>query len=272
MSVDTLHYRTFKAGSKTYFNSSLFFPENVRKDVFALYGFVRVADDFVDGVPQDRTGFLELKRRYDRALAGHASGDPIVDSFVDLLHRREFEHEWVEAFLSAMNMDLYKKEYDDLEETLQYIYGSAEVIGLFMARILDLPEDSLWAARMQGRAMQYINFIRDIDEDVGLGRRYLPLEDSGLSSLDRDSAHSQPDAFKRFVELHLGRYRMWQEEAETGYGFIPTRYLIPIKTASDMYNWTAHRIGDDPFVIFRQKVKPAKSRILLQVLKNAVGV
>ena len=57
MSLQQVHYQTFKSGSKTYFNSSLFFPRAARQDVFALYGFVRVADNFVDSVPQDPEGF-----------------------------------------------------------------------------------------------------------------------------------------------------------------------------------------------------------------------
>ena len=56
----TVHYETFRNGSTTYFNSSRFFPETVRRDVFALYGFVRVADNFVDSVPQDADGFYEF--------------------------------------------------------------------------------------------------------------------------------------------------------------------------------------------------------------------
>ncbi len=268
--VTELQQTTFKKGSTTYFNSSIFFPADVRRDVTVLYAFVRVADNFVDAIPQQRAAFDAFCARYRAAIAGAPAGDAIVDDFVELSRRKAFDEAWTEAFLHSMALDLEKESYDTIEETLEYIYGSAEVIGLYMARLLDLPEASLHSARMLGRAMQYINFIRDIDEDNRLGRRYLPLGDSGLRSLSRGEAEAKPDRFSRFLRGEIKRFAAWQLEAERGFGFIPKRYLIAIKTASDMYKWTARRIGRTPLVVFERKVKPRKSRIVLQALINAL--
>ncbi len=265
------HRTTFRKGSRTYYNSTRFFPQEVRDDVFRLYGFVRVADDFVDARPQDAAGFFRFVERYREARAGTPSGDPIIDGFVELTRRRELDETWVDAFLHAMQLDLEKAAYDSMDETLEYVWGSAEVIGLFMARLIGLPSESFPYARMQGRAMQYINFIRDIDEDRLLGRRYLPLADSGLPGLDRHSAQAHPDLFACFIREQITHYRRWQAQAEIGYRFIPARYLVPIKTASDMYGWTADRIEADPFVVFDHKVRPTRSRIVIQGLTNAIG-
>ncbi len=270
MSVTALHRKTFKQGSKTYYNSSVFFPDDVREEVFILYGFVRVADNYVDSVPQDVEGFVLFRNAYRRALGGKPSGDRIIDSFVDLMQRRNLEPEWVDAFLHSMELDLYKASYDSIDETLEYIYGSAEVIGLFMARLLGLPEESLASARMQGRAMQYINFIRDIDEDAAMDRRYLPIGASGLTALDRAAAHADRRRFEAFIREQIELYRAWQAEAEAGYRFIPRRYLIPIKTASDMYGWTADRIYRNPLLVFEKKVKPSKPRVILRMLRNTL--
>jgi phytoene synthase len=272
MSLDQIHRRTFKQGSRTYFNSSIFFPRSVRRDVFALYGFVRVADNFVDGVPQDSDGFYGFKDAYQRALKQGPIGDPIIDAFVELGGRKKFDPAWTEAFLHSMELDLSKKEYNRLEETLEYIYGSAEVIGLYMARVMDLAPESLPHAERLGRSMQYINFIRDIDEDRTLGRRYLPLEGTPLESLDPEHVRSHRREFNDFLRHHLDKYRVWQREAEEGFRYIPRRYLIPIKTASDMYNWTARTIQENPMVVFQRKVKPSKGRIWRTVLANALGL
>ncbi len=266
-----VHRRVFRKGSRTYFNSSLFFPPAVRDDVFVLYGFVRTADNFVDAVPQDERGFAAFKARWERARAGAAVDDVIVASFADLARRRDFDPAWTEAFLRSMEMDLHKRRYDCLEETLEYVYGSAEVIGLFMARLMDLPDESHHGARMLGRAMQYINFVRDIAEDLSLGRTYLPLSGSGLRDLAEETARQSPDAFTAFVRRQLDLYRGWQQEAERAYRFLPRRTLIPIKTAADMYSWTAATIAADPFVVYRRKVKPGRARILLRILANALG-
>ena len=209
MSLEKIHYATFRQGSRTYFNSSLFFPKEVRRDVFVLYGFVRVADNFVDSVPQDPDGFHRFKDAYLNARNAGPMGDPIIDAFVELDRRKDFDPAWTEAFLHSMELDLGKKEYDSLEETLEYIYGSAEVIGLYMAKLLDLAPASYPHAQMLGRSMQYINFIRDIAEDRTLGRRYLPLEGTSLESLEGGYVRSHPDRFQEFLRRHLDRYRTW---------------------------------------------------------------
>jgi phytoene synthase len=272
VSLDQIHRTTFKQGSRTYFNSSLFFPREVRRDVFALYGFVRVADNFVDSVPQDPDGFYGFKEAYERALKEGSIGDPIIDAFVQLGRRKSFDPAWTDAFLHSMELDLSKKEYNRLEETLEYIYGSAEVIGLYMAKVMDLVPESFPHAERLGRSMQYINFIRDIDEDRTLGRRYLPLEGTPLKSLDKGYVQNHPGEFDEFLRHHLDKYRIWQREAEEGFRYIRRRYLIPIKTASDMYNWTARTIEENPMVVFERKVKPSKTRIWATVLANVLGL
>jgi len=267
----TLH-RIFKSGSRTYFYSSVFFPARVREDVFALYSFVRTADNFVDEIPQRPEAFYAFKESYLRARQGAASRDIVIDSFVALARRKSFDPQWIEAFLHAMEMDLTKRVYATLDETLAYMYGSAEVIGLMMARILDLHPASYPYARSLGRAMQYINFIRDVDEDLALGRTYLPLEQSGLQALHHDHALQNRNAFEHFVRRQINLYREWQIEAERGFAHIPRRYRIPIKTASDMYKWTAMTIFRDPFIVFRRKVKPTVPRILATVVRNSLAV
>jgi len=273
MIIDKTIFTIFRQGSTTYFYSSLFFPTKIRRSVFILYAFVRQADNYVDQIPQDAIGFYAFKDRFERAWNGAETGDIVVDSFVLLAKEKQFEKSWIDAFLSSMEMDLTKKKYYTFEETLDYIYGSAEVIGLFMARILGLVDRSFESARYLGRAMQYVNFIRDIGEDNALGRLYFPeaeLHQYGLKSLNHISARKYPKQFTLFMKAQIKKYCGWQEMAEHGYDFIPKRYLIPIKTASEMYKWTAHQIARDPFIVYRWKVKPVISQIIAETFKSMV--
>ena len=272
---DDVHYTIFRNGSRTYFHSSLFFPPNIRKDVFALYAFVRTADDLVDSIPQKKDEFYDFCTRWQRSLAGEITEDPVIDVFSELFRRKRFSEKWTEAFLSSMERDLYVSEYESMAELDKYLYGSAEVIGLFMARILDLPDQTFPQARLLGRAMQFVNFIRDIAEDLTFGRTYMPKEDLirfGLPSLTRESAFRYPEEFCALVRFEIGRYHAWQEAGERGYSGIPYRYLIPIRTASDMYKWTAGRIASNPFVIYERKVKPAIPRIISTLCQNAIRI
>jgi phytoene synthase len=262
--------KIFRKGSKTYFTASLFFPPEVRRDVFSLYAFVRTADDFVDSVPQRKKEFYKFKELYLESLKSRKkSGNEIIDDFIDLFYRKKFKSEWVSAFLESMELDLTKKKYKSIDETLHYIYGSAEVIGLFMARILDLPKKADKHAQMLGRAMQMINFIRDIAEDNSFGRAYLPL-DSKMKSLDYSFASSNKDMFVKYIHHNSLLYKKWQKSAEEGYKYIPKRYLVPIKTAADMYLWTASQIEKNPMIVYEKKVKPSRFRILKTLIANEV--
>ncbi|MFH1012931.1 MAG: phytoene/squalene synthase family protein [Thermoplasmatota archaeon] len=275
MLIDKTIFTLFKQGSRTYFYSSIFFPTMIRKDVFILYAFVRKTDNYVDSIPQDVNGFYEFRERFDAAWHGKVTDDIVVDSFVFLAKEKKFDRGWIDAFFTSMEMDITKKTYDTMDETLQYIYGSAEVIGLMMARILGLVDRSFEHAKYLGRAMQYINFIRDIDEDIKLGRRYFPTEELtkyGLSSLSFDVVVNQPEQFTAFMHAQLERYCGWQEWAEHGYGFIPRRYLIPIKTASEMYKWTGRQIYKNPLLVYKYKVKPMVSKIITKTIINMIEI
>ncbi len=266
-------FSIFKEGSKTYFYSSLFFPSVIKKEVFSLYAFVRKADNFVDSNPQDIKGFYDFKNNYYNALDGKKTDDIVIDSFVKLSNDKEFDPKWTDAFLKSMEMDINKNRYQTLSETLGYIYGSAEVIGLYMSKIMNLPKESYKYARYLGRAMQYINFTRDVAEDVKLGRIYFPITDlkrSGLDELSYEYTKQHKEQFKDFLRKQLERYCKWQHIAEEGYKYIPKRYLIPVKTASEMYNWTADEIYKNPFVVYKLKVKPMVKQIFSKTILNIV--
>ncbi len=264
----------FKRGSKTYYYSSIFFPKKVREDVSTLYSFVRKADDYVDAIPQQKKEFFDFISQYHNALNNNEeSGNIVIDEFISLVHKQDFDPDWVDAFLHSMEMDTYKNTYETIDELKEYLYGSAEVIGLMMAKIMDLPEESYESARYLGRAMQYINFIRDVEEDIRLNRLYLPkktLEKYGLESLDYKVTSKNKEEFSEFINEQINLYFEWQEKAENGFKYIPRRYLIPIKTASDMYKWTARKIRFNPSRVYESKIKPSKLLIVKQGLSNTI--
>jgi phytoene synthase len=270
------HRSIFRAGSRTYYNSTLFFPTPIRNSVSIIYAFVRQADNCVDKIPQDREGFYEFRKKYEKSIIGKVrSGDLIIDSFVELANSHKFDSAWTEAFFHSMEMDLYKKSYANLEEMEKYIYGSAEVIGLMMARILDLPDEALHCARYQGKAMQLVNFIRDIGTDLKLGRTYLPQDEiiaAGIDGLAFEQIKRKEDRFIKFIHSQIKRYEKWQKFASEGYHFIPKAVLVPIKTAADMYNWTAEQIKQDPLRVYQKAVKPSRLRILLDLLYNKIFI
>ena len=261
----------FRKGSTTYYYSTKLFPAKIRREVTQLYNFVRVADDYVDSVPQDTEGFMDFKKEYYRVLSGKTSDNKVITDFVELSQKRKFDNKWVDAFLLSMEMDTRKSTYRNLDELNTYLYGSAEVIGLMMNRVMNVNENANDSARYLGKAMQFINFIRDIDEDLDLKRTYFPVEDLdsfGLSGLTRGEARRKPKQFKAFVRSQIQLYFRWQKRAELGFKFIPKNMRIAVKTASDMYLWTAKEIYKNPFIVYDLKIKPSWTKVLLHGLRN----
>jgi phytoene synthase len=256
----------FQRGSTTYYYSSLFFPKDLREKIFSLYAFVRVADDFVDSVPQQTKAFQIFVHQTKHALSGKTSGNGIVDQFAKLVFQEHIPHEWIFAFLDAMRKDLTVKTYNTFSDLEKYMYGSANVIGLMLAKIMKLSPESFTTAELQGEAMQFVNFIRDIKEDISLGRTYIPQEDLQqfhLQSFDMKSPGDQEfqSNFSKLIRFELERFYTIQRKAEEGYAFIPKKYLLPIKTAAAMYIWTAEKIYENPMIVFEKKIKPSKWRV-----------
>lgn len=266
----------FKNGSTTYFWSSAFFPMQVRKDVFKLYSFVRVADDYVDQIPPDVATFKQLKKMYQNSKppTGNSLNAQVVRNIKYLEKKYNFDKKWAKTFLIAMESDTRQVSYNSLNDSLGYTYGSAEVIGLMMARVMGLSDKSHNYAKLQGRAMQWINFIRDVEEDNQLGRCYFPREDLikfGLKDLSKKSAYANKQEFSDFMRYQIQRYKDWQTQSQAGYRFISRRLRIPLLTAASMYNWTARQIENDPLAVFSKKIKPTKRKVILAAAKNIIN-
>ncbi len=279
--MTSIEQQIFQKGSTTYYFSSQFFPSKIREDVFKLYSFVRVVDDYVDTIPARGEEFRKLRQAWDQAK-NDSSFDTkpalsdnidvrVIKNIVHVMRKYHYDQAWVESFLESMQADIDNKTYSTIEDTIWYMYGSAEVIGLMMARIMGLEDKALEAAKLQGRAMQFINFLRDIAEDNALGRCYFPSDDLKkfeLSDLSEATVSSNQQAFKDFMQFELERYNQWQTEADLGFKYIPRRLRIPLQTAVDMYNWTGRVIAVDPMVIFTRKIKPRKRRVLARGIYN----
>lgn len=266
--------KIFKKGSTTYFTASLFFPTSIKQDVFTLYAFVRTADDFVDQVPSDQNGFYGFVREYRSALQGEIVPNEIITEFVYLQRKYSFPQNWVDAFLKAMEADLYKATYQTLDELLLYIYGSAEVIGLMLAKIMGVSSNGYQAARMLGRAMQYANFLRDIAEDIQLGRQYIPQEivtAYGIERLDVANIEANSEDFTRLYTAEVARYQDWNTKAQRGFKYLPSSVRVPIAAASEMYSWTLNTAVQSPLLVLKQKIKPSKWQVVGAVIKQSMA-
>lgn len=267
------HESIFKKASSTYYFASLLFPKKIRQNISILYAYVRTADNFIDQVPQDTKGFYTFVKKTHASWKGDIQEDPIIDDFVSLAKKHAISKKWVFDFLSAMESDITKKNYKTYEELQKYMYGSAEVIGLMMCKIMNIGEEAYPYAKKLGESMQLFNFIRDIQEDLSLGRVYLPKEDLEkykITNLDKEIVNK--GQFTKLIRYEIHRYRKLRIAAEPGYQFIEKKNQLPIRLASELYAWAANEIYKNPMIIFDKKVKPKKSTALVVAMSQFMKI
>lgn len=160
------------------------FEASVRPPIYAIYGFVRLADEIVDSFHDyDQPKLFDLfLRDYRLALEDRISVNPVLNAFQEVVHQYDL-YPLVDTFLESMEMDLNKKSYHSNEEFQKYIYGSADVVGLMCLKVFVKGEEAEFAklkdyAVRLGSAFQKVNFLRDIQYDMQeLGRSYFPNVD-----------------------------------------------------------------------------------------------
>ncbi|MEJ5303658.1 MAG: phytoene/squalene synthase family protein [Bacteroidales bacterium] len=185
-----------------------------REPIYAIYGFVRLADEIVDTFHAfDKKQLLsDFTRQTWEAINTGISTNPVLHSFQWVVREYNIDRELIEAFLHSMEMDLDHKIHDT--ETLkEYIYGSAEVVGLMCLRVFthDQPdqfEKLKYPARKLGEAFQKVNFLRDIRADFQhLGRVYFPHVDfnhfteADKKAIEADIAKDFAEAYKGIIQL-----------------------------------------------------------------------
>jgi 15-cis-phytoene synthase len=157
------------------------FHPRFRRPIYGIYGFVRFADEIVDtfhGYDKQKL-FNRFVEDTWNAIEDKISLNPVLHAFQEVVHKYNVDHDLIEAFLKSMEMDLDKNTYDAAGYN-EYIYGSAEVVGLMCLRVFTEGNDAEYQrlrepARRLGAAFQKINFLRDIKSDhEERGRVYFP--------------------------------------------------------------------------------------------------
>ncbi len=183
----------------------------IQDDIHAIYGFVRFADEIVDSFHDydKEVLFNEFQRELDVALERGISLNPILNSFQHVVKKYSIDYELIKAFMKSMKFDLTKNEYSTTADYKEYIYGSADVVGLMCLTVFvdgDKEKyDSLKESAMKlGSAFQKVNFLRDLKADSEeLNRIYFPqLVGGELCELTK--AEIIKEIQKDFEEAYLG--------------------------------------------------------------------
>ncbi|MGA1543347.1 MAG: phytoene/squalene synthase family protein [Saprospiraceae bacterium] len=186
------------------------FDKKYREPIYAIYGFVRFADEIVDtfhDYPKEQLLEQFRKDTYS-AIEKGVCLNPVLHAFQQTVIKYQIETELIDAFLDSMKMDLHFHKYED-SMYKKYIYGSAEVVGLMCLRVFTEGNSSLYESLKEpacslGSAFQKINFLRDMKSDYqDRGRVYFPGVDFANFSLE-DKTQIELDIEKDFKDAYLG--------------------------------------------------------------------
>ena len=182
-----------KSYSTSFSTATRLLSPKIRSAIYNIYGFVRIADEIVDSFDGfDQKELLdELKKQYVESKNSGISINPILNAFIQTVNSYSIEDKLVDSFLDSMYADLKVSNYTTKEAYDQYIYGSADVVGLMCLKVFVNGDELLYQKLRQpamrlGSAFQKVNFLRDIKDDFELlNRSYFP--NVNLGSLDQNS-------------------------------------------------------------------------------------
>lgn len=230
---DTVSKDCSRIVTKTYSTSfsmaTKMLASSIRQDIYNIYGFVRLADEIVDSFHSypKKELFSKFEVDLEIALQNKISLNPILNAFQHTYHNYNINRELVDSFMNSMRMDLHKFEYKTEKEYKDYIYGSADVVGLMCLKVFvngdQKKYDSLKASAMAlGSAFQKVNFLRDLKADHDeLNRTYFPNTD--LNNLDEIAKQHIIDDIENDFARGLSGIKLLPIEAKFGV-FMAYRY------------------------------------------------
>ena len=221
---------------------------DIRQAIYNIYGFVRVADEIVDsfeGYPKEEL-LNRFEEEYQYAIETGISTNPVINAFQKTVKEYNIEAKLVESFLKSMRADLNKQVYENQEEIDEYIYGSADVVGLMCLKVFVKGDQEKYLnlkepAMKLGSAFQKVNFLRDLNEDFeNLNRSYFPnINPNKLSETDKKKVLTEIK--KDFEEAYVGIVKL------------PKEAKLAVYVAYKYYSNLLYKIEKTPSAILKEK-------------------
>ena len=258
----TRHY------AKTFYMATRFLPNEKQRSIFAMYALCRYLDDLVDETEDLITSnkmqvsevaemMEEQKILLQRVYDGFDPGEhPIFSAFSHVLKTFHIPIKLPFELIEGVTMDLTKKRYATFGEVYDYSWKVASTVGLMTSEVFGYSDPkALDHAVELGIAMQLTNILRDVGEDLGRGRIYIPKEDLeffGVSEQDLFD-HVLDEKFIALMEFQLQRAEEYYDRSDPGIGLLSADSRLPVSMARLNYSRILQRIRDNGYQVFNQR-------------------
>lgn len=253
--------------AKTFYMAARFLPNSKQRSIFAIYALCRHLDDLVDEAEDlmmrqklscnDVLHRMELwKEHLSETYSGHVHDHPVLMAFADVLRNYEISISLPFLLIDGVCMDLTKKRYETFEELYDYSYKVASVVGLMTSEVFGYEDQqALRYAVDLGIAMQLTNILRDVGEDLGKNRIYLPREERELFGVTDQKlfAGIRDRGFCDLMEFNIERARGYYESADRGINLLSQDSRLPVSLARQNYSRILNRIRENDYDVFGQR-------------------
>ncbi len=271
--------RVTKRYARTFYFASHVLPRDKCAAAYAVYGFCRYADNLTDAhqgdagrMPGAAARIAELRQELADIYRGGA-GAARWPALGEIVRRYGIPQEYLDALLDGVEMDLTPRVYRNFEDLDQYCYRVASVVGLVMTHVFGATSDkALRHAAELGTAMQLTNILRDVGEDFGMGRIYLPRDEMARFGVSEETiaAGSVTESIRRLLQFQITRAREYYHRAEPGIALVPDDgSRITVRLMSTLYSKILDAIERNDYDVFSLRAHVpfrTKCRIALSVV------
>ena len=263
-----------RSQAKNFYYSFLLLSKPQRRAMCAVYAFMRYCDDLSDddGIADRPVAIARWRADLEAALAGRAGDHAVWPAFIDAVTRYKIPHQYFYDMIDGVSSDLEPRRVRTFEELYDYCYHVASVVGLTIIHIFGFEsQEALKLAEKCGIAFQLTNILRDVREDAGLGRLYLPLEDLrrfGVSEAEALGGKLTPPLHD-LMRFEAGRARACYTESRPLLDLIHAPSRPSLWALIEIYSRLLERIEDRNYDVFSKRVRLSafeKTSIVAQAL------
>lgn len=249
--------RVARRSAKNFYYSFVLLPREQSNAMCALYAFMRYCDDLSDEPGASRDAMERWRCALVDALAGKFDSYAAWPAFYDTIERYRIPHEYLFQMIEGVTSDLEPRALQTFDELYRYCYQVASVVGLCTIHILGFESSEAPAlAEKCGVAFQLTNILRDICEDAGRGRVYLPAEDLKRFGVNASKLCDGPpdNGFKRLMEFEAARARKYYQESEPLIALVHPKGRPALRALIAIYSRLLTRIEERHFDVYSERV------------------
>ncbi len=246
-----------RSQAKNFYYSFLFLSKPQRRAMCAIYAYMRYCDDLSDdeAVP-DRAGAIARWRLdLDQALGGHAGDHAVWPAFIDAVSRYRIPHQYFRDMIAGISSDLQPRRMQTFDELYDYCYHVASVVGLAIIHIFGFEsEAALPLAEKCGIAFQLTNILRDVREDAGKDRIYIPAEDFARFGVSPETFEPR-ERFRELMSFEAKRAREYYRESAPLVALIDARSRTSMRALIGIYSRLLDRIVASNYDVLARRVR-----------------